>query len=377
MSPGRKPSRSPASTAGRVRMILPTWRSARAATASAIARYVLPVPAGPIAKVTVWSRIASTYCFCMTVFGAIFFPRWRQTTSSNTSRMSSASSMARTTAPTVSGPISWPPSTSSTSSSTTARASETCVASPSIVSTLPRSRIVHWRRSRSASRTPSPTPASSAATSFETGKLSCTRFSLGKRLDPPMARMHELESALQPRALFVRQSRERLAKVVLVLLAGVLRLVQELDLRNDSRNPAGRAEGQLLDRPLDPRVSPTDPNAVFDVVQEELTLLGLRLPGVRRWTASGRAEEHLMDRKGQEFALLPGQPAVERLELLPTREVLLKLVLVAPENPDLEIFVLSRHPVEKEVDRPAPADIPPPVEVLELGESRCDVAERA
>ena len=47
MSPGRKPSRSPASTAGRVRMIRDTCRSCSAATASAIARYVLPVPAGP------------------------------------------------------------------------------------------------------------------------------------------------------------------------------------------------------------------------------------------------------------------------------------------------------------------------------------------
>ncbi len=47
-SPGRKPRRSPASTAGRVRMILPTSRSISDATASAMARYVLPVPAGPM-----------------------------------------------------------------------------------------------------------------------------------------------------------------------------------------------------------------------------------------------------------------------------------------------------------------------------------------
>src|ERR671910_60566 len=53
MSPGRNPSRSPASTAGRVRMMRPTCRSDSAATASAIARYVLPVPAGPIANVTI------------------------------------------------------------------------------------------------------------------------------------------------------------------------------------------------------------------------------------------------------------------------------------------------------------------------------------
>ena len=59
-SPGRKPSRSPASTAGRVRMIRLTSRRDSAAVAIAIARNVLPVPAGPTPKVTVERRIAST-----------------------------------------------------------------------------------------------------------------------------------------------------------------------------------------------------------------------------------------------------------------------------------------------------------------------------
>src|SRR6188472_2587171 len=116
----------------------------------------------------------------MTVFGEIFLPRWRQTTSSKTSRMSSAWSSAATTAPTVSGPISCPPSTSSTSSSTTARAAATLSSSPSIVSWFPRSRSVQESRARSASSTPSPTPASSAATSFGTERVSCTRLSVGE-----------------------------------------------------------------------------------------------------------------------------------------------------------------------------------------------------
>src|SRR5919202_666484 len=117
----------------------------------------------------------------MTVFGAIFLPRWRQTMSSKTSRMSSAWSSAPSTASTVFGPISCPPSTSSTSSSTTARASATAGSSPSIVSRLPRSRIVHRSRSRSASSTPSPMPASSAATSFDTSRTCCTALSVGGR----------------------------------------------------------------------------------------------------------------------------------------------------------------------------------------------------
>ena len=50
-SPGRKPRRSPASTAGRVRMIRLTSRRLSAAAASATARNVLPVPAGPMPNV--------------------------------------------------------------------------------------------------------------------------------------------------------------------------------------------------------------------------------------------------------------------------------------------------------------------------------------
>src|SRR5438477_153306 len=52
----------------------------------------------------------------------MFFPRWRQATSSKISRTSSASSSAATTASTVDGPIPWPPWTSSARSSTSAAA---------------------------------------------------------------------------------------------------------------------------------------------------------------------------------------------------------------------------------------------------------------
>ena len=70
MSPGRKPSRSPASTAGLVRITRLTSPRESAAAAIATARKVLPVPAGPIPKVTVCRRMESTYCFWLTVLGA-------------------------------------------------------------------------------------------------------------------------------------------------------------------------------------------------------------------------------------------------------------------------------------------------------------------
>ena len=76
-------------------------------------------------------------------------------------------------------PTSCPLSTRSTSSSTTARASATFASSPSSVSRLPRRLTAQPSRSRSAVRTPSPMPASSAATSFGTSRTSCTSLSVG------------------------------------------------------------------------------------------------------------------------------------------------------------------------------------------------------
>src|SRR3954447_5997227 len=107
-------------------------------------------------------------------------PRWRQITSSRTSRMSSAWPIAWRTASTVAASIRWPPPTSSTSSSTTARASATSGSSPSIVSWFPRRRIVAGSRRRSASRIPSPMPASSVATSFGTETTSRNGLSVGR-----------------------------------------------------------------------------------------------------------------------------------------------------------------------------------------------------
>ena len=59
-APGRKPSSSPASTAGRVSITRSTCLLVRAATAMAIARYVFPVPAGPMPKTMSCLLMAST-----------------------------------------------------------------------------------------------------------------------------------------------------------------------------------------------------------------------------------------------------------------------------------------------------------------------------
>ena len=69
MSPGRKPRLSPASTAGRARTMRRTRFRASASTAAATARYVLPVPAGPMPTTMSFSAISRRYSACPGVFG--------------------------------------------------------------------------------------------------------------------------------------------------------------------------------------------------------------------------------------------------------------------------------------------------------------------
>src|SRR5262245_56074234 len=186
MSPGRKPRRSPASTAGRVRIT--RWTSPRESAAAAIAtaKKVLPVPAGPIPKVIVCLRIESTYCFWLTVLGAIRVLRCCQTTSSRISAGLSCLSSAPVTASIVPGAISWPCSIRSTSSPTTVSAVRTSPASPSRVRTLPRRKRSTSRCPSSVFRTASSEPASSAATVFSI--VSCLRAKcLAHRLAHPLA----------------------------------------------------------------------------------------------------------------------------------------------------------------------------------------------
>lgn len=70
----QNPSFSPASIAGRVRIIRLTSCFLNASIAIAIARYVFPVPAGPTPNTIILLRISSTYFFCPTVFGFTGFP---------------------------------------------------------------------------------------------------------------------------------------------------------------------------------------------------------------------------------------------------------------------------------------------------------------
>src|SRR4051812_13509227 len=75
MSPGRNPRRSPASTAGRVRMRRATLRSRSAMTPIAALRKVFPVPAGPIEKTRSFLRIASMYVRWFGDCGVMRLPR--------------------------------------------------------------------------------------------------------------------------------------------------------------------------------------------------------------------------------------------------------------------------------------------------------------
>ena len=140
-------------------MIRPTWRSGSAATASAIARYVLPVPAGPIPKVTV--QLADR------VDVALLRHRLRRDLLAAVApddvvedladvlRLVERAERPRRRCPARSRGRPRPARRARRRRRAPRRR---CASSPSSVSRLPRRRIVQRSRSRSASSTPSPTP---------------------------------------------------------------------------------------------------------------------------------------------------------------------------------------------------------------------------
>src|ERR1700681_4473567 len=137
MSRGSNRRRSPASTAGLVRMIRSASRAWSAWTASATAKYDLPVPAGPMPKVTTLVAMASVYRFCPAVLGRTVRPRADRSSSvvSTSAGLSSSFTMVmvRPMSPASSR---WPCSSSVTSSSNNRPTRS--ASSPSMVISLPR-----------------------------------------------------------------------------------------------------------------------------------------------------------------------------------------------------------------------------------------------
>ena len=164
-SPGRKPSRSPASTAGRVRMIRLTSRRLSAAAAM---RHRQEGLAGAGRADPEGDRVvADRVDVALLVDGLGRDPR-RAVAPDDVLEDLAPATRARParaiTASTVPGAISWPWRTSSASSRTTAAPASTAAWSPSSVSTLPRRNTSQSRCPSSVRRMLSSVPASSAAT---------------------------------------------------------------------------------------------------------------------------------------------------------------------------------------------------------------------
>src|SRR3954464_7009333 len=121
-------------------MIRDTSLVCSARTALAIARYVLPVPAGPMPNTMVCASIASTYRFWFSVFGRIVLPRRDRMSRVSTSAGDSPSlpvSIA-TLCRTTSGVSGWLLAAIAISSEMTRSAHATSPGSPVRVSALPR-----------------------------------------------------------------------------------------------------------------------------------------------------------------------------------------------------------------------------------------------
>src|SRR5213594_2677658 len=165
-SPGRNPRFSPASTAGRASTMRRTRLRARASTAIATARYVFPVPAGPMPITISCCAIACRYSRCPAVFAWITRRRPGRMilySPSGVRPVGPCSSWLtrRSTSATSSG--SPPPMrTRSTSAWATGTARSTAGSGPCSISVSPRNDTRTPSRCASATRLPSFTPASAS-----------------------------------------------------------------------------------------------------------------------------------------------------------------------------------------------------------------------
>src|SRR5215469_657104 len=124
-------------------MILLTSLACSALTALAIARYVFPVPAGPMQKTIVCWSMASTYRFWLSVLGRIVRPREDRmsrvsTSAGRTPDLRRSMGTIRSTAPAVS---SAPPASRAVSSSNSSATTAVSAGPPEIVISLPRTWI--------------------------------------------------------------------------------------------------------------------------------------------------------------------------------------------------------------------------------------------
>src|SRR5215510_7675078 len=121
-------------------MIRVTSLACSALTALAIARYVFPVPAGPMQKTIVCWSMASTYRFWLSVLGRIVRPREDRmsrvsTSAGRTPDLRRSMGTIRSTAPAVS---SAPPASRAVSSSNSSATTAVSAGAPEIVISLPR-----------------------------------------------------------------------------------------------------------------------------------------------------------------------------------------------------------------------------------------------
>src|SRR5436309_1026298 len=396
-SPGRKPRRSPASTAGRVSTIRATSRFISAETAMATARNDLPVPAGPIAKTMSCFRIASTYRFWPGVFGVIHFFRDGTAIASLNTALRSASSLSdsiRSAARTSIVRTGAPARTRSASWTSARSAFRTCRSSPLSMMSWPRatmrmssscSSVRRWSSLRPRRGSRSTSGASEMRRVIVVASLNSwvpsPSLSLGWQIELDVQLLEALRRHRRRRLhqeilrLLVHRERDHLADVA---LAG-----NEHDDSIDARRraPVGRrAEPERVQHPAEARlhllaavpgdgerlvhdlgpVVPDRATRELDPVAHDVVLIGfdrervLRLQGLE--TALGHRERVVteLDPPGLLVQLVHrevGHPAEPERVLLDEAELLAELVPHLPREPVGRGTLLANEEKHVAVDR--------------------------
>lgn len=170
-----------------------------------------------------------------------------------------------------------------------------------------------------------------------------------------MTGMRLLEYVSEPRSAIIRHLEGDGLEVGVVPRTHQFGLEEEHDLGGEERNAVVRRQRHVINRSRDRKVPPILPETGLDFGEEDLYSVPGSIVG-----------EHLMHRQVESLTApcLDGPLADETgrmwsdLEHGPLGEVVEHSTLVIAGDDDIDVLVLTRHPIHEEIDRPPARDVP-------------------
>jgi len=199
--------------------------------------------------------------------------------------------------------------------------------------------LIHWDSGRGAGH------------STRSGHNASRRVSLAEFGEPRVRRFLALDGRAEPSPAVGRELGQHCREICLVVIAGILRLVEQRDLGNEIRDLSS-TEARSLERKRDPRVPPEQPPLTIGLHQQKLEL--------PRAIRVGPCPETVQ--RELEPLAVPGRQGSSVCDVeLPVGKVPPQPHLIIPEHDDVEVAVRPRRSAQEQIERPAAAHPPGPL----------------